>query len=751
MASSFFLFVDVDYPLSCDTIATLYLIKRACCKSVFMKSFISQASSIQKTAMRPVVFHCIALWLVLLMNAAFANAAEFPNAISLQGFTGLLNTPNAEVTEEGTVNALYSNQIEPQWRDLAPHEDNYLFSVGFFSFAEFGGRLTNVPAVSIRDLSANVKIKIPFIPRGFYLPDIALGMQDVGGGSKHFQTKYIVASEELWRFRFSLGAGTGPDRMKGVFGGAEFKAFDWFYLIGENDGKDTNVGARLVAPELFGYPLGLQISAKTSLDYRPGNTQFGLGFQFPLGNEHLDRSPLPEKANEVKQTSSETKITAGSLPNESEKMAQAPSAAPAVVTGKGSAPGADLQRVREKLTTEGFENVRVGTNGGSLLVVEYENNRYNHNELDGLGIVIGIVVDTLPGEYETFRVIVKKQDIAVLELSAPFSDFRAFLHDAGKYRELNEHLRITENVGKDEGVDYLVGPSNSSWLDSSLVVYPGLKTFVATEVGTFDYLLSAKLDYFFNAWKGAVVNARWDIPVAWSENFDNGKAFRSDRAGSQLDRLMLFQAIKVVPGLMVNLGGGMIVPDYHGTLNEVMWTPSDGAHRFTIKQAYATSSDVQDLPQKRETYLGSYRYYFSPLNLSFKVTVGRFFDNDEGFRLDMKRFFGDTALSVYYANSQTTFRDRVQIGGVMIALPLTPRRDMKPGILQLKGYDDWSYAQETKIVAPGESNTVSTSTGVDPVLPYNLERVFYNRDRLNEPYIREHLLRLREVYRAYGQ
>jgi len=700
--------------------------------------------------MHPVVSHCITLWLVLLMNAAFANAGEFPNAISLQGFTGLLNTPNAELTEEGSVNALYSNQIEPQWRDLAPREDNYLFSVGFFSFAEFGGRLTDVPAADVRDLSANVKIKVPFIPQGYYLPDIALGMQDVGGGSKHFQTKYIVASEELWRFRFSLGAGTGPERMKGVFGGAEFKAFDWFYLIGENDGKDTNVGARLVAPELFGYPLGLQITAKTSLDYRPGNTQFGVGLQFPLGNEHLDRSPLPEKTTEVNRTSPETKITVGSLPNEPEKIDQAPSAASVGVTGKGTTPGAYLQRVREKLTAEGFQNVRVGTKGEALLVVEYENNRYNYNELDGLGVVIGIVADTLPGDYETFRVIIKKQDIIVLELSAPLSDFRAFLHDPGKYRQLNDHLRITEYVEKDEGVDYVAGPANSSWLDSSLVVYPGLKTFVATEVGTFDYLLSAELDYFFNVWKGAVVNARWDIPLAWSDNFDNGKAFRSDRSGSQLDRLMLFQAIKVAPGAMVNLGGGMIMPDYHGTLNEAMWTPGDGTHLFMIKQAYATSSNLQDQPQKCELYLGSYRYYFSPLNLYLEGTVGRFFDNDEGFRIEMKRFFGDTALSVYYANSQTTSGDRVQIGGVMIALPLTPRRDMKPGILQLEGNNDWSYAQETKIVAPGESNSITTSMGVDPVLTYNLERVFYNRDRLNEPYIREHLLRLRDAYSTYG-
>ncbi len=699
----------------------------------------------------PVAAQCIALCILVLMNAADSSAGEFSSALSLQGFTGLLNTPNAEVTDEGRANVLYSDQKEPLWRDVSRREENYLFSVGFFSFAEIGGRLTDAPRAGIRDLSANFKIKVPFIPSGFYLPSVAFGMQDAGGGSQHLRTKYVVFSEELWRFRFSLGMGTGPDRMKGVFGGAELKAFDWLYLLGENDTKETNIGARLFTPQLFGFPLNLQITAKTSLDYRPGNTEFGLGLQIPLGNEHLDRTPLVEKTGRQMQLDRELTVGAvGQLSGEPGSSSRSYAVAPGEAKGRQAAPGADLYRVREKLTANGFQNVKVGTKGESLVVVEYENNRYNHNELDGLGVVIGIVADTLPTDNATLRVVMKKQDIAVLEMSAPLGDFRVFLHDPGKYEELNEHLKITTDVETDEGVDYLAGAANSSWLDSSLVVYPGLKTFVGTDAGTFDYLLSAKLDYFLNIWKGAVVNARYDMPVAWSENFDDGKAYRNSRTSSQFDRLMLFQAIRVTPYVMVNLGGGMIVPDYTGTLNEVMWTPGDGTHRFTIRQAYASASNEQTLPQIRQVYLGSYRYYFSPLNLYLEGTVGRFFDNDQGLRIEMKRFFGDTAFSLYYVDSQTPSGERVKVGGVMIALPLTPRRDMKPGLLQVTGYNDWSYSQSSKIVNPGEPNTVSTPVGVDPVPPYNLEHIFYNRDRLSEAYIREHLFRLRDAYRIYG-
>jgi hypothetical protein len=71
---------------------------------------------------------------------------------------------------------------------------------------------------------------------------------------------------------------------------------------------------------------------------------------------------------------------------------------------------------------------------------------------------------------------------------------------------------------------------------------------------------------------------------------------------------------------------------------------------------------------------------------------------------------------------------------------------MKPYPLQVKGAEEWSYAQETRIVSPGGRNYVSTSIGVNPKPPFDLDRVFYNRDRLSEAYIKRHLLRLRDAY-----
>jgi hypothetical protein len=41
---------------------------------------------------------------------------------------------------------------------------------------------------------------------------------------------------------------------------------------------------------------------------------------------------------------------------------------------------------------------------------------------------------------------------------------------------------------------------------------------------------------------------------------------------------------------------------------------------------------------------------------------------------------------------------------------------------------------------------LNTQIGLDPQMGYNLERLYYNRDRLTEEYIRSHLPLLLDAY-----
>ncbi len=69
------------------------------------------------------------------------HAEDFGNPACFQGYTGILNTPNAEITEAGFIYPVFSNQLEETRRHMDSAE-NYMFSIGMLPFLELGGRLT---------------------------------------------------------------------------------------------------------------------------------------------------------------------------------------------------------------------------------------------------------------------------------------------------------------------------------------------------------------------------------------------------------------------------------------------------------------------------------------------------------------------------------------------------------------------------------------------------------------------------------
>src|SRR6185369_12815086 len=128
----------------------------------------------------------MAVCCLLTLMADESRSEEFHNALSLQGFTGILNTPTAALTKEGHIYALFSDQKENSLRPRLKREDSYMFSVGLFDLLEMGGRFTEAPNYSytsggMRDLSVNFKLQVPFIPKGEYIPQLAVGIQDLGG------------------------------------------------------------------------------------------------------------------------------------------------------------------------------------------------------------------------------------------------------------------------------------------------------------------------------------------------------------------------------------------------------------------------------------------------------------------------------------------------------------------------------------------------------------------------------------------
>lgn len=709
----------------------------------------------------------ISLTAVLLLSAATGRAAEpaGDGMLSFQGFTGILNTPSAHVNTEGSIHLMYSDQRENIWRnDRQKRQENYLLSIGLFSFFELGGRLTEAPG-RVRDLSASFKATSAPLTRGrAYWPVLAAGIQDVGGGSNKLQSRYAVMSEDIWRFRLSAGYGFSSNRMKGGFGGVEFRAHDWVTLLGEYDTRDINAGIRLVTPEIWRTPVQLAATLKSALNHNPGTIDVAFGMTFPLDFQKrvgrgAESSPpdsrvtVPEetRANPSPATGGQSLHKAAPTPLNPAPAALGPlpaqpaSDAVAETNTVSSAALENLATLRKQLVAADFIKVQVGQRRTRELVVEYENTVYNHNELDALGVVAGIVSESASDAFETVRIVIKRKGIRVAVVSAPRDALQFFMKQDGEARALKDAFSFTYDTGIVEDTYFLPSESGFQFPNTSLILAPGLQTYVGTEVGLFDYLLSFKPEIVSNLWKGGVLQLRWDIPLAWSKNFDDGKPFDDARNDPRMDRAMLFQGINLAPGIMANLGAGMVLYNNYGTLNEIAWSPGEGTHRLRGVQAWARDPDTRRVT---DVYLASYRYLYAPLDLSLELTGGRFWGQDRGFNLELKRFFGDTAVSAYYKNTTTAADKHWQAAGIQFVFPLTPAKDLKIGPLQVRGADEWGYAQESTLAIGGQktNDVISQSLAINPQPTPALYRSYYNRDRLGAAYVLQHLDRLRGAW-----
>lgn len=177
-----------------------------------------------------------------LLGALILSSATVIAAPSINGSTGLINDPSADVLREGQ------------------------FSLGYYHLKEGGAGVFNTniaPGVEVGvagfrydNSDGNktmVNAKVGLINETVLAPGLSIGVEDIGAQDE--RSAYAVASKTLpLGFRVHLGVGNG--RYDGVFGGIEKtinplgvltgnNAFPATTLIAEYDGKKYNYGARM--------------------------------------------------------------------------------------------------------------------------------------------------------------------------------------------------------------------------------------------------------------------------------------------------------------------------------------------------------------------------------------------------------------------------------------------------------------------------------------------------------------------------
>ncbi len=608
---------------------------------------------------------------LLVVSLVLAGAAPPPEGLTLEGQTGLLTVPSARTLREGSATLLYSPRAVPGFDDGTgdTRSQTFVAAVGLFSFAEVSGRVTEVGVrqgpVRLRDLSLNLKLAAPFSRVHRLLPDVAFGAQDEGGAATHFRTRYLVLTQEVHAVRATVGYGTGPNRMRGLFGGLEAALHETTSLIVEHDGERARAGARLALPmTVADVPFRLGAVGAVPLERRSlegfGHWELGVTLEADLSLET--------------RTSSRSAVV-------------------------DKPPAQGLAALSDALVAEGFENVRVGTIGARTLVVEYENAVFNHAERDGVAAVRARIGRHTQGEaWERLVLRVLHHGVAVVALEGPPSALRA--------RAVPPAM---------EGVTWLDARArNRTPLHARLTLAPGLRTFLATEAGLLEAVVSVRPELTVPLWRGGTVHVLGDVPLGWTRSFREGGALAAYRGSARVEDAMVLQGGRLVEGVLAQVGAGLFRRHHVGFTGELWASPRwPGTHQLGVQGAvFRTLFDPAE--STRFSVTASWRAWSGSGTTFAGVRAGRFLAGDLGATAEVGRAFGDTFFSLF-----VTHTDRTLVGAALI-LPLTPRRDLRPAPFQVRGASRWRYSQES-VVGSTRNSVGGAARGMVPTSTYTLE------------------------------
>jgi hypothetical protein len=657
------------------------------------------------------------------------------DALSLSGVPGLVTVPVAATIPSGMIDFAFSNARTPSSYTGLGTQQSYVIAVGLLPRVSLSlrgtvfGRDANRTADCSCDLSENIQVQL--LTEDGWRPAVAVGAQDPFSAAAYFKTRYLVASKSvLGRLRLTAGYGSGPTVLKGAFGGAELNLTSWASALGDYDGSRYNAALRLQPFPATAEWAGVQ--PRVDVVWRQG---FGLSTAFGL------RTSMGGNSATARERSVVTSTTARAARTDAEN-------APLVVSaGSSTSSSSAAKGVQAELVAQGFENVRaiiVHAGGAATMAVEYENRRYNRDELDALGIVMAVAAHYAADSVARIRVTILRREIPVLLVESGTAALTAFLDERGTPATFEQQLEIRDpGAGGARGGRELSVASSRFKLD--IFARPRLETAVMTELGPLELRGSLLADAYVQLGRGIVLNARRTVGSAESAQFPG---YLSD---PNTDRLLLHLAAPLpaadrlgLAGALTQLSMGRFGHYEVGVAEEFDVPLADG-----LVSVGATVGVIGNSFQKldRAVAFGVARVRHPALDLTTSVTAGRFRNGDVGAAVELGRFFGQTEFAVFAKSTRFASQSGSPFAtqaGARISLPLVLARELAPSRVRLRLPDVYSQGLQAAVVKKGEFGAIRTDIGLLLNTDHEVGRAYRSRDRLQVVTIRQHVVALRD-------
>ncbi|MDW1904037.1 MULTISPECIES: YjbH domain-containing protein [Vibrio] len=682
-----------------------------------------------------------ALSLPLLVSTSL-TAQELATLPSNQSFTGLTFTPNAQSLNYGDFSFTYAQGLP--FRTAVQDLDSLKFSFGMFDGLEAHGRIVTDDYTSncfydcgdTRDLSMSFKYQVPHFWGSENL-DFALGIQDLGGSANQFSTKYAVAdySFDFAPVRISAGYGLsdiGLGVMDGPFGGIEYQPLSFLQVSGEYDAVEFNSSVKLFTPQ----------------GILPYDVTASLSYQLYSGH-NTDEQNIWNAALSVPLVTGYTRSRDYSRNNLTlmEKLS----------LEQNKAKEASISALVNALRNEGFVNIQIGLLNQTT-VVALENRRYNHNQVDGLGVAMGIIsshlgqnaVSEVGGDSERIELFMLANQKPVVSVQANSTCYQSFINGSAACEDIKFTTR--DLAEKLELVNWKTERVNSGALDSQLVFSPMVRHAVATEFGVYDYSFAMSSNLYTYLWSGAAVDVRHILPLAETDDYEKWGYFEDSAYENDIERAMLHQFFRLPYVDIANqVSIGLAKTDYIGARSESTWFSQSGAHALSLEMSYFQHVDEKDEngyeTLDRQTSLARYTFSMPEWDWQFNATAGEFWRGDVGAKLTTSHWFEDIEVSATYQVTKYKDTDEEQFVAVSVKLPLTPWRDMSPGLLQVRGNEAYDFNVMTRV--GNDVNFLSDGQGDELIMDNSMLRRYFNRGRYGSDYFEENKIRLRNAYLRY--
>ncbi|MET2950713.1 YjbH domain-containing protein [Vibrio owensii] len=662
---------------------------------------------------------------------------------SNQSFTGLMFTPNAQSLEYGDFSFTYAQGLP--WREWVRALDSLKFSFGVLKGLEATGRIVTddhnsncfeTACGEIRDLSMSFKYQLPNF-WGNEAFNVAIGTQDLGGALQHFNTNYAVADYTFDTVPVRISAGYGQSDiplgvMDGPFGGIEYQPSDFVQLTGEYDAVEFNASVKVFTPE----------------DLLPYDMTASLSYQIYSGHE-MDEQNIWNAALSIPLITDYTRAREYARSNVSlmERLS----------LEQSKASNASISALVSALRSEGFVNIQVGTLNQSI-VVALENRRYNHNQMDGLGVAMGIIsshfglnsAQEMGLSSDRVELMLLANQKPVVSVQTDATCYQGFVNGSAV---CNDIQFSTQNLSdKLEMVEWKTERVNSGTLDSQLVLSPMVRHGVATEYGVYDYSFAMSSNLYTFLWSGGAVDIRHILPLAESDDFEEGGYFEDSAYENEIDRAMVHQFFRLPYVDVANqVSLGLVKTDYVGARSESAWFSPSGAHALGLEMSYFQHMDEKDkngyANPDRQTFLTRYTFSMPEWDWQFNATAGEFWKGDVGAKFTTSHWFEDIEVSASYQVTKFNDTDEEQFVTVAVKLPLTPWRDMSPSLLQVRGNEAYDFNVTTRV--GNEFNYLSSGQGDELAMDNSMLRRYFNRGRYGSDYFEENKIRMRNAYLRY--